>query len=162
MTRAPIGLGAPGSGLRAPNWALCLVLWAVGLGPAPAAAQQPVQFLPRFDFHLAAEHLSDDDPRFAWDADFGGEVDVVDYRAGRVTFTANYEVVMGDQFRRFDPNQGNYILAGSASARAGEIEVAGNVLPSVAPPQRSAENSAPSTGTWSAYARRRRHDARAH
>jgi hypothetical protein len=34
-------------------------------------------------------------------------------------------VVMGTQLRRFDPNQGNYILAGQASARAGGFEVAG-------------------------------------
>ena len=84
---------------------------------APASAQQAVEFLPRFDFYLVAEHLSGDDRRFVWDANFGGELDVVDYGAGRLTFRANYEVVMGDQFRRFDPNQGNYILAGSASAR---------------------------------------------
>jgi hypothetical protein len=92
---------------------------------APVSAQQPVQFLPRFDFHLGAEYLSDDDNRFVWDADLGGEVDVVGYGAGRVTFTTNYEVVMGTQLRRFDPNQGNYILAGSASARAAGFELAG-------------------------------------
>ena len=92
---------------------------------APASAQQAVEFLPRFDFYLVAERLSGDDRRFAWDADFGGELDVVDYGAGRLTFRANYEVVMGDQLRRFDPNQGNYILAGSASARAAGFELAG-------------------------------------
>jgi hypothetical protein len=91
----------------------------------PASAQQPIQFLPRFDFHLGAEYLSDDDNRFSWDADLGGEVDVIDYGIGRVTFTTNYEVVMGSQLRRFDPNQGNYILAGSASARAAGFELAG-------------------------------------
>ncbi len=92
---------------------------------APASAQQAVEFLPRFDFYLVAERLSGDDRRFAWDADFGGELDVIDYGAGRLTFRANYEVVMGDQLRRFDPNQGNYILAGSASARAAGFELAG-------------------------------------
>jgi hypothetical protein len=91
----------------------------------PAFAQQPIQFLPRFDFYLGAEYLADDDQRFSWDADLGGEVDVVDYGIGRVTFVTNYEVVMGTQLRRFDPNQGNYILAGHASARAGRFEVAG-------------------------------------
>ena len=75
-----------------------------------------------------------------WDADFGGEVDVVDYGVGRVSFTTNYEVVMGTQLRRFDPNQGNYILAGTASARAAGFEVAGDVLPPVAAPVGSAEN----------------------
>jgi hypothetical protein len=102
-----------------------LAVLALVASAAPAAAQQPLQFFPRFDFHLTAEHLSGDDRRFAWDADFGGELDVVDYGIGRLTFTANYEVVMGNQLRRFDPNQGNYILAGTASARAGGFEVAG-------------------------------------
>lgn len=92
---------------------------------APALAQQPVQFLPRYDFHLAAEHLSGDDRRYVWDADFGGEIDVVDYGAGRFTFWANYQVVMGEELRIFDPNQGNYILAGSLSLRARGLEVAG-------------------------------------
>lgn len=91
---------------------------------APAFAQQSIQFLPRFDFYLAGEYLSDDDARFSWDADLGGEVDVIDYGAGRVTFVTNYEVVMGTQLRRFDPNQGNYILAGQASARAAGFELA--------------------------------------
>jgi hypothetical protein len=98
---------------------------ALGASAAPASAQQLVQFLPRFDFYLAAEYLSDDDQRFTWDADLGGAVDVVDYGVGRVSFITNYEVVMGTQLRRFDPNQGNYILAGTASARAGGFEVAG-------------------------------------
>ena len=96
---------------------------ALSASAVPALAQQPVHFLPRFDFYLAAEYLSDDDRRFSWDADLGGEVDVVDYGVGRVTFTTNYEVVMGTQLRRFDPNQGNYILAGSASARAAGFEM---------------------------------------
>jgi hypothetical protein len=102
-----------------------LAVLALVASAAPAAAQQPLQFFPRFDFHLTAEHLSGDDRRFAWDADFGGELDVVDYGIGRLTFTANYEVVMGNQLRRFDPNQGNYIMAGSASGRLAGVELAG-------------------------------------
>ena len=90
---------------------------------APAAAQ--VQFVPRYDFHMSAEHLSHDDPRYVWDADFGGEIDVVDYGAGRFTFWANYEVITGEQLRVFDPNQGNYILGGSLSGRIAGLEVAG-------------------------------------
>ena len=102
-----------------------LAVLALVASAAPVSAQQTVQFFPRFDFHLTAERLSGDDRRFAWDADFGGELDVIDYGAGRLTFTTNYEVVMGSQLRRFDPNQGNYILAGSASARVAQFEVAG-------------------------------------
>ena len=59
-----------------------------------------------------------DDPRFVWDTNFGGELDFVDYGLGRTTFAANYEAVLGEEFRRFDPNQGNYLLDLSTSARA--------------------------------------------
>ncbi len=93
--------------------ALALVAWS-----APALAQPAVQFVPRYDFHMGAEHLSGKDPRYAWDADFGGAMDVLDYGLGRFTFWANYNVVMGEQIRLFDPNQGNYILAGSTSVCA--------------------------------------------
>ena len=90
----------------------------------PAAAQGTVQFFPRYDFHLGAEHLSQDDPRFVWDTNFGGEMDLVDYGAGRATFAANYEAVLGNQFRAFDPNQGNYLLDLSSSVRLHGYEIA--------------------------------------
>ena len=53
---------------------------------------------------------------FVWDTNFGGELDVVDYGTGRATFVANYQAILGDEFRHFDPNQGNYILSGSRVA----------------------------------------------
>ena len=90
----------------------------------PAAAQGSVQFFPRYDFHLSAEHLAQDDPRFVWDTNFGGEMDLVDYGAGRMTFAANYEAVLGQQFRNFDPNQGNYLLDLSSSVRTHGFEIA--------------------------------------
>jgi hypothetical protein len=91
-----------------------------------AAPATQVEFLPRAAFHLMAEHLSGEaDVRFRWDANFGGELDIVDYGVGRLMFVANYEVVLGDELRRFDPNQGNYILEGSASGRLKHVEVAG-------------------------------------
>lgn len=98
-----------------------------------AAAQQrdssdpppAVRLLPRTVFHLAAEHLADDSVMFAWDTNFGGDLDVIDYRAGRFTFFANYQAILGNEFRRFDPNQGNYILAGSASIRTKPMEIHG-------------------------------------
>lgn len=96
-------------------------------GPAPLAnpASTSVEILPRYTFHLSAEHLSSSDPRFVWDTNFGGEIDLVDYVSGRVTFVANYQAILGEQFRRFDPNQGNYILAGSVSLRPrAEVEAA--------------------------------------
>ncbi len=108
------------------------VLFAMALVAiaAPAAAQSdpappPIEFLPRADFYMGAEHLSGDDPRFIWDADFGGELDLIDYTVGRGMFVANYEVILGDQLREFDPNQGNYILEGSASRRFPGVEIAG-------------------------------------
>ena len=61
------------------------------------------------------EHLFSEDPRFVWDANFGGELDMVDYGRGRATFVANYQTILGSEFRAFDPNQGNYILEGSTS-----------------------------------------------
>lgn len=103
-----------------------VMVLAVLAGATSASAQPTVQFVPRFDFQLGAERLgSDGDRRFAWDADLGGELDVIDYGAGRATFAASYEVVMGDQLRRFDPNQGNYIMAGLASVRVAGLELAG-------------------------------------
>jgi len=113
------------------RWARIVVLivgWA-----APAAAQAPepssapagVGFLTRYAFHLNAEHISGDDERFIWDANYGGELDVVDYLAGRFTFYANYQVITGDEYRAFDANQGNYILGGRLSARLLGVEVAG-------------------------------------
>ena len=104
--------------------ALAFAAGAVLPAAAQTAAATGPSFLPRYTFHLNAEHLSSDDPRFVWDADFGGEIDIVDYGAGRATFVANYEVIMGTQLRRFDPNQGNYILEGSASARVAGLELA--------------------------------------
>jgi hypothetical protein len=87
--------------------------------------QPKVELLPRTAFHLSAEHLSGEDVMFVWDANFGGELDVIDYGAGRGTFVANYQAILGEEFRRFDPTQGNYILSGSASLRARGVEVAG-------------------------------------
>jgi hypothetical protein len=107
---------------------VAIVLWAVAV---PVRAEDPAQpvplrirFIPRYDFHLSADHLSTDDPRFVWDTNFGGEVDLVDYGVGRATFTGNFESVLGNQFREFDPNQGNYLLDGSLSWRDRGTEVA--------------------------------------
>jgi hypothetical protein len=102
-----------------------VIALAVLAGASPGLAQTPIQFFPRYDFHVDAAHLSSESPRYVWDADFGGEIDVVDYGIGRFTFWANYQVVMGEQLRAFDPNQGNYVLAGSTSARVRGVEVAG-------------------------------------
>lgn len=103
-----------------PTFTLVLLLVCA----SPAHAQGPVQFFPRYDFHLGAERLSQSDPRFVWDTNFGGEMDFVDYGLGRATFAANYEAVLGKEFRSFDPNQGNYLLDSSLSARVHGYELA--------------------------------------
>jgi hypothetical protein len=107
--------------------AVCVTLFLT----SPAAAQQPLaaaptkaEFLSRYDFHLSAATLAIDDPRFSWDAHFGGELDVLDYVVGRTSTVMDYQVMLGDEFRIFDPNQGNYTLEVSTSYRFGKTEVA--------------------------------------
>ena len=111
-----------------------LAALAVGLCATTAAGQTPdddqpeparVQLLPRTEFRLSAEHISAENLMFVWDANFGGDLDVIDYRTGRATFFANYQAILGDEIRHFDPNQGNYILGGFVSLRRRGVEVAG-------------------------------------
>jgi hypothetical protein len=97
-------------------FALVLLLLA-----CPAHAQE---LFPRFDFRFDGQYLTSSDARFNWSFNFGGETDVVDYRRGRAMFRANYEAVAGEQFRRFDVNQGNYLLEGSTSVRLARAELA--------------------------------------
>jgi hypothetical protein len=120
--------------VTAPRWLAGAAVLLLAAGAAPAAAQGPasendtpprVRFLPRYAFHMNAEHLSGDDPRLVWEAHYGGELDVVDYGAGRFTFAADYHVVLGEQIRIFDPNQGNYLLEGALSLRLRGAELAG-------------------------------------
>jgi hypothetical protein len=85
------------------------------VSPAPARPE----FLSRADFQLSASALAIDDIRFSWDTHFGGSLDLVDYVAGRAGIYADYEAVLGDEFRLFDPNQGNYTLETFASGRVG-------------------------------------------
>jgi hypothetical protein len=110
--------------------AIAIVLWAVAApahaddGAAPSGPPVRLRFMPRYDFHLSADHLSTSDTRFVWDTNFGGEVDFVDYGVGRATFTGNFESVLGDEFRNFDPNQGSYLLDESLSWRNRSTEIA--------------------------------------
>lgn len=108
---------------RSVLFAALLAAW-----PLTTRAQEPapppsgVDYLTRFEFAFGAEHISHDDPRFIWDANYGGEVDFVDYGVGRATFYANYQVILGDEFHAFDPNQGNYILGMRVSGRLRGVE----------------------------------------
>ena len=106
-----------------------LLLTVALLGWAASATAQSagsgVSFLPRAAFHMGAEHLAGtNDERFTWDANLGGELDLVDYTRGRVIFVANYEAVLGEELQVFDPNQGNYILEGAMTARFSRLEAA--------------------------------------
>jgi hypothetical protein len=96
---------------------------------APAAAQipQPVvlpsagaDFLSHYDFWLSAAALAVDNQQFSWDTHFGGALDVADYVVGRTAVRIDYQAILGDEFRAFDPNQGNYTLEASSSARIGD------------------------------------------
>jgi hypothetical protein len=114
--------------------ALAFVLTAVpsivsAQATTPAVAEAPASpdFLTRYDFHLAADAVDSGETPFSWEAHFGGSLDVVDYVVGRTSILADYEAVLGDEFRKFDPNQGNYILEASTSGRiaATGTEIAG-------------------------------------
>ncbi len=110
--------------------AVLLVVVTLCLGSNASAQQSPStapptpQFLSRYDFHLSAAALANDDERFSWDTHFGGDVDVFDYVRGRASSSMDYQAVLGNEFRAFDPNQGNYILELSASYRLRQAEVA--------------------------------------
>ena len=93
--------------------------------PDPQAPSSTVEFFPRFDFKVSMEHLFSEESRFVWDANWGGDIDLISVGPTRFTFFANYQTILGNEFRAFDPNQGNYILEGSMSTRAGPVEVAG-------------------------------------
>jgi hypothetical protein len=106
--------------------AACLTLFVT----VPAIAQQPIaapsqaDFFARYDFHLSAAALAIDDDRFSWDTHFGGNLDIFDYVIGRTSVLIDYEAVLGTQLRAFDPNQGNYTLEATSSARLRGTEVA--------------------------------------
>jgi hypothetical protein len=112
--------------MRRAALAACLTLTAVASAfaqppdqPVVVPAPDSAEFLSRYDFHLAAAALAVSDPRFSWDTHFGGALDVVDYVHGRAGIAVDYEAVLGNEYRPFDPNQGNYTLEASASGRAG-------------------------------------------
>jgi len=95
---------------------------------APGPLAQPpdtVQFIPRYDFHMYAVGLAEDNNQFSWDTHWGGDFDFVDYIYGRATIVADYQAVFGNEYRPFDPNQGNYVLEAAGSYRFGRNELFG-------------------------------------
>jgi len=120
------------SSCRSPLTLLFLLLAA----PAVAQVPQPVylpepprpEFLSRYDFHMTVYRLigsEDLGDRFSWDSHFGGSFDLIDYKYGRASVNVDYEAVLGSEFRPFDPNQANYTLEASLSARVRRVELAG-------------------------------------
>jgi hypothetical protein len=90
--------------------AVCARPAAAQTAATPAESTRPVEFIPRTAFHMTAEHLSGDDPRYVWDANFGGELDIVDYGLGRFTFEGNWWFSARDR----SIESGNYIWGRSS------------------------------------------------
>ena len=84
-----------------------------------------VVWLPNYKFHLNMAHLSDDSPRYNWDANYGGELGIIAVGRTQLSFVANYQAVLGEEFHPFDPNQGNYTIDGVLSTRVRGFYVAG-------------------------------------
>jgi hypothetical protein len=101
----------------------------IAAAAGPAFAQQPLaeppaspQFMSRFDFQMWADALASEDQRFTWDTHWAGDFDFIDYVYGRMSFLADYQALLGEEFRPFDPYQSNYYLAVSGSVRRGANE----------------------------------------
>jgi hypothetical protein len=106
--------------------------WLVAGAAATASAQQPLadapagaEFFPRFDFTMSAAALSYPDDRFSWDTHWAGDLDLFDYKGGRAQFLADYQALLGSEFRPFDPYQSNYTLEATGSYFVGRTEIAG-------------------------------------
>jgi hypothetical protein len=88
-----------------------------------SAAPEHAQFLSRYDFQMSAALLGHPDIRYTWDTHWFGDLDLVDYTFGRITFLGDYQGLLGSEFRPFDPYQSNYTLEASGSLRLGKTEV---------------------------------------
>lgn len=103
---------------------LCLASTVLAQQTPRADAPTSLEYLSRFDYLLSAAALANDDIRYGWDVHFSGDVDVVDYVRGRLASYMDYQVMLGDELRPFDPNQANYTLELSMSYRVHRTEVA--------------------------------------
>jgi hypothetical protein len=83
-----------------------------------------VVWLPSYRFHLNMAHLSSESPRYNWDANYGGELGIVAVGQTQLTFVANYQAMLGEEFHPFDPNQGNYTIDGVLSRQVKGVYVA--------------------------------------
>lgn len=91
------------------------------LNDAPASAD----FMPRVDWKMSAAFLNHPDNHFDWDTHWAGDFDLFSYPKGRVSFLADYQALLGSEYRPFDPYQSNYLLEASGSYFIGRTEVAG-------------------------------------
>jgi hypothetical protein len=115
--------GDPPDGPSTPRRAITAAIGPTAVQSSSAPAASPFAWLTDYRFHLSAAAIRFDDPRFDWEAHFGGDVDLLDYRVGRLNLLADYAVIIGSEFRTIDPNQGAYHLAVSASLRSGPSEL---------------------------------------
>ena len=94
-------------------------------GAATEPSSERAVFFPSYGYHLNFQWLGIDDTRFTWQADFGGEVGLLDYGALRVAVLANFQTILGGELRAFEPNQDYYTLEVSASLDVGPYELVG-------------------------------------
>jgi len=104
---------------------VCAAVFLALVCHSTAWAQTPTTFLTRSAFTFSWAGLASSDPRFSSAAELGLNLDVADYKVGRVNFVADYEAVLGSERRSFELNHGNYTLESSASYRLRATEIAG-------------------------------------
>jgi hypothetical protein len=80
-------------------------------------AARAVGALTRFQATLGGMWLPVVDEQYNWDFDISADFDVVDLGFLRAGVFFNLETVAGTEFRNVDPNQNNYTLDSSVSAR---------------------------------------------
>ena len=68
---------------------------------AQSTGTDQLDFMPRYKFYILVAALAHDDPRFAWDTHFGGDVDVLAFAARTCQRSADYEAVLGSEIPRF-------------------------------------------------------------
>jgi hypothetical protein len=117
--------------MRRAALAACLILASGSIALAqyphpPGFAPPPPspELFSRTEFRMSASRLIGGDQGFTFDTHFGGDLDIVDYVAGRLVLLVDYEAMIGNEFRTIDPNQGNYTLEPSLSMRLGRTEYA--------------------------------------
>lgn len=97
-----------------------------GNGGHTSEAQAAPGFLTNYRFHLnATRFVAPRDVQFAWDVDIGADLDVFDLGFAHGNVLANFEAIVGGEFRSIDPNQGNYIIDLSLWFRPGGGELGG-------------------------------------